>query len=191
MFSNKANKYNVPTSSGFYSGAKNGIKETMRRGRSGYSNIVPDRRVEKEPKEKAEKRGIPLIIPVVLLVVFLIMAAGARPAIVTGQSMEPTLHEGDIILVDPLAYKKVPPERGDIVVMSGEALGVADKNIVKRVAARPLEKYGDIKIPYGFLYVLGDNKDNSYDSRAVGAVDGKYLKGQAWLRLAPDPKILL
>ena len=153
-------------------------------------------------KVKTKKAGTILIaVFVVLLVVFV----GIRTFVidwytVSGGSMTPTYHDGQIVFGKKIGNAN----RFDVVIIEGEAL-VGEGLIIKRVIAfggeqvwtengvlfvcsdgvttsYPNEEYGngevglvpkDIKkqtVPQGCVYVLGDNRQDSIDSRAFGAV---------------------
>ena len=88
------------------------------------------------------------------LVLFgLCLRSAYQLAVVSGDSMLPTLKPGDVLLVDKRAYKQVEPERGDIVVARH-----AGDLIVKRVVGLPGE---EVEVKQGRLYVNGERvKEN-------------------------------
>ena len=86
--------------------------------------------------------------------------------------MSPTLQRGDIVLVDTWAYKKKIPQRDDIVVFKH---GVKGKTLIKRINLWP---NGQLSRD-GLLYVTGDNKQASQDSRYFGGIASAGLQGQA------------
>lgn len=104
---------------------------------------------------------------------------------VRGLSMQPTLHDGDRVLV-----RRVPPARlhvGDVVVARPGRLGSGgDRWLVKRVAALPGDlvpesvsgRVGRSTVPDGALILLGDNAVVSWDSRALGFFDVVLLLGR-------------
>jgi signal peptidase I len=145
------------------------------------------------------------------LLVAIALALGVRSAIriysIPTASMTPTLQVGDHIVVTP--YHGVTPERGDVVVFRSPA---SRKDLlVKRIVAVPgdlveshagrlfvgghaaAESYvlapattGTIVsqvVPAGCFFVLGDNRENSFDSRQWGVLPGEYLIGRARLVL--------
>src|ERR1700760_2852622 len=87
-----------------------------------------------------------------------------------GKSMNPTLKDGEIVLVDREA---VNIEAGDIVVAKHPI--EQDHEIVKRV-----ERINE----RGHYFLVGDNLEDSEDSRHYGAVTREYIKGKVIARLS-------
>lgn len=126
-----------------------------------------------------------------------------EPFAVSGPSMEETMYTGDLVLVNKLIYKLREPERGEIVVFHESK----DKDFIKRVIALPGETveaknnkilingkivdepylsdhmrtmdFDEVQVPQGKVFVLGDNRLNSTDSRVIGAVSMSQLVGRA------------
>lgn len=144
-----------------------------------------------------------------LVVVFVV-----QPVKVEGTSMLTRLHDGDRIFVNKLIYYGVPKlERGDIVVFWYP--NDPSKNYIKRIVGLPGEtvevREGRVLInsieldePYldphlnishmslppvlvkdHYYFVMGDNRDNSSDSRYWGLVPEKYVYGKALFRYWP------
>src|SRR5215218_4524898 len=86
-----------------------------------------------------------------------------------GRSMNPTLKDGEVVLVDREAEVNV----GDIVVAKHPI--EQDGEVVKRVS-RINER--------GHYFLIGDNPDDSTDSRHYGAVTREYIKGKVVARLS-------
>lgn len=136
----------------------------------------------------------------------LVRVAVVRVYVVSSSSMEPTLLDGDLVAVTPYwpPWRSADPRPGDVVVFRART---HDRFLIKRVVARegdhiqivrgrlrlnghPLaEPYvragnpGETRPPEiltaGELYVLGDNRGNSVDSRAWGFVDRGEVVGRA------------
>ena len=147
-----------------------------------------------------------IIIAVVILIrIFLI-----DPAMVSGASMNDTLEDGQIVLVNKIVYKVNDIKRFDIVVVKNE---VNNDKIIKRVIGLPNEKitYKDnklyindelVKVKYniketddfeyttldGEYFVLGDNRPVSKDSRVLGPFTKKEIVGRVSFRLFPFSK---
>lgn len=96
---------------------------------------------------------------------------------VRGDSMEPTYHDGSRLLVSRAYWLVGSVSKGDVIVIKQDA----DEYIIKRVYALEGEavdfakipdewalEQGEYIVPAGKVYVLGDNKDVSEDSRQLG-----------------------
>jgi signal peptidase I len=130
------------------------------------------------------------------LVVVLALAAGAVlgttrwlavPWSVEGPSMEPTLREGDRVIVDLLSFRRRAPREGDVVLLDGPG-GI---ELVKRVAGDettapipPPLLEPDSALEPAFI-VLGDNLTASSDSRAFGPVPLHRIRGRIVWRYWP------
>jgi signal peptidase I len=150
-----------------------------------------------------------LILAVVLYVGINAVTARVR---VDGFSMNPSLANGEYILINKLAYKLGEPARGDIVVF--EFPEDPEQDLIKRVIGLPGETVtiqdGQVSIngvlleePYiaappfysntwvveaGHLFVLGDNRNESKDSHEWGLLPMENIIGKAVLIYWPPPK---
>ncbi len=147
---------------------------------------------------------------ILALVTNLFLAQATR---VYGQSMEPNLHSDQRLVVEKLSYSQWlrlrSPQRGDVVVVRVE--GSSDL-LIKRVVGLPGDQveirddqllvnhepltepyvtqptygsYGPVDVPPLHLFVMGDNRNFSNDSRTFGPVPMKDVVGRAWLSYWP------
>jgi signal peptidase I len=93
--------------------------------------------------------------------------------VIPTSSMEPAVLKGDRLLADKTAYRRMAPQKGDVLIFV--APDDRSKKFIKRVEALP----GDVvtladretqRVPHGFVYVLGDNREHSLDSRNFGFI---------------------
>ncbi|OGO89692.1 MAG: signal peptidase I [Clostridiales bacterium GWF2_38_85] len=133
---------------------------------------------------------------------------------VIGDSMNPTLHENDKLIISGMFYT---PQQGDIIVIDEET---ESEPLIKRVIATEgqvvdidpeswtitvdgvkldedytinkvagLMAVGSVQFPYtveeGKIFVMGDNRNNSKDSRMLGALDVSQILGRVIVRVVP------
>ncbi|HEY8768063.1 MAG TPA: signal peptidase I [Dehalococcoidia bacterium] len=107
----------------------------------------------------------------------------ARRITVRGRSMAPALLPGERLLFDRLAYVRNRPRAGDVVWVAHPLR--PELRMVKRLAGVPGDTIGGRTLGRGDYWVLGDNADESTDSREFGPVRRRDLLGRAWVRYWP------
>ncbi len=173
---------------------------------SHYSDPAPN--IDPEPTQPVRKRPVwigfaweiiqTLIMAVVLY--FLIDTVVGRVR-VENISMQPTLHEGEFILVNKLAYRLGDFDRGDIIVfhhdamedyikrvvgLPGDQIEVRDEHVFingqmmdEHYIAAPPQYTGAWEVPEDHVFVLGDNRNQSSDSHNWGYVPVGTVVGRA------------
>ena len=145
------------------------------------------------------------LIAIITISISAVIMSFVRVINVNGVSMENTLYNGQKLILDLKAYKNKEAEYKDIVVIKRDDLEV--KHIIKRVIGTPGDKIViknnelyindklieedyikekmntadlEIVIPEGKLFVMGDNRNNSLDSRnlAIGLIDNEDVLGK-------------
>lgn len=163
-----------------------------------------------EAKKSSAVRWIVEVVVIVaaaFVLALLIQQFIIKPYVIPSPSMEPTLVEGDRVLVNRLSYHFREPERGDIIVFRPP--GSEDSEpFIKRVVAvggdtvavhngvlwvngeaqdEPylkeypiLEDFPEVRIAPGYVWAMGDNRNNSGDSRMFGPVSEDAIIGVAF-----------
>lgn len=157
-----------------------------------------------------------LNVIICFVLVFLITHFVGQRTVVSGSSMEDTLSDGDNLIVDKISYRFHDPERFDVVVfppknevdtfyikrvigLPGEVVRIDSAGTIYINGEAITENYGtetilnaglagsEILLGPDEYFVLGDNRNNSTDSRfdAVGNIKGDEIVGRAWLRVYP------
>lgn len=171
---------------------------------------VKKRRELAAEKKKRSPLGVVIEIVVIVAAAFaiamLVQAFVMKPFTIHQVSMQPTLLEGDRILLNRMSYHFRDPERGDVVVFHSPV--TEGEDLVKRVVGVPDDtiaiKEGKLYVngvaqeePYlleqdirgelaetvvqpGTVFVMGDNRNNSGDSRFFGAIDKDEIIGCAF-----------
>lgn len=161
------------------------------------------------------------VLLIALVVALVVRVAIAEPRYIPSNSMDPTLHIGDRLLVDKIGYRWQAPHRGDIVVFNPPARLVKlgydhSQAFIKRIIGEPgdtvqvrggqillngkplAETYileppqyemPAVTVPPGYVFVLGDNRNDSNDSHVWGPLPQQNLIGKARLRFWPIDRL--
>ena len=146
----------------------------------------------------------------VIVIVLLVKSFLVSPIRVQGDSMDTTLRNGDIMILDEISYRFKDIKRFDIVVIK-----IKGEYLIKRIVGLPGEKvkykngklfinnsyvkekfshsetedFEEVKLKKDEYFVLGDNRVVSMDSRYFGPFNKKEIKGHTKLTLLPFSRL--
>lgn len=186
----------------------------MRRRKSGLNFGRQKRKVNTAVVKEVFIWTVEILITLLVAFTF-VYFIGLRTSVV-GQSMAETLNGGDEILVNRFIYKVTNPKQNDIIVflpngnekshyyvkrvvavpgdtvlIENGALYVNGELFKEEVEVASMEEAGlaseEITLGSDEFFVLGDNRNNSEDSRYanIGNIKKEYIIGKAWFRVAP------
>ena len=170
--------------------------------------------VEKQEKKKDSPLSWILTMAITFAAALLFCAFVAQPRYVSGYSMQNTFQNNDFVFVWKLGYQ---PQFGDVVIANNIAIATDHKeDLIKRVIGvggdhivvsngtvtrngkKLTEAYikeqrwdgtnVDLTVPQGQVFLMGDNRNNSTDSRVVGSINCSDIAGKVVLRVYPFDK---
>jgi len=171
---------------------------------STHTQAVSTQRTSKVVREIAET-------VILTVIIFLVVRLAVQNFRVQGTSMLPTVHNGDLVLVNKVDYLIHGPEHGDVIVfryprntsedfikrvigIPGDLVRVKDgagvwvnHHRIKEsyILARPFYSWGPRRVPPNDYFVLGDNRNNSFDSHVWGYVPRHDIIGKALVAYWP------
>jgi len=145
-------------------------------------------------------------------------AGGVRAYVISSAAMAPTLEAGDGVFVNNFAYASSTPGRGDVVTFVRDGMGetvwvkrviaiggdviqgsgnqiILNGQVLHEPYVAPIDSseplpdpFGPITVPLGKLFLIGDSRQNSNDSRYFGCVDSKNVRGKVtYILSSKDP----
>jgi len=166
-----------------------------------------------EKKENKVKNFFKELLSYVIIIVVVLFVKNyiIAPVQVRGDSMDSTLQSGDVMLLNRLQFKRHGVNRFDIVVVDDH-----DTYIIKRIIGLPGdiveikdnrliingEEYDEyyldegtttsdliVEVPKGHYYILGDNREESLDSRILGPIKEEQIRGISKFTIFPFNRI--
>lgn len=145
---------------------------------------------------------------ILTLLIFLLLRFALQNFAIDGHSMEPTLHNTQLILVDKVSYLFHAPQRGDIIVfvapphptedyikrivgLPGDVVSIHNTTVIvdgttlhenyvaPQNQGNPYPSFTNLVVPQNAYFVLGDNRNGSSDSRDWGCVPRQNIIGRA------------
>jgi signal peptidase I len=179
----------------------------------------PPRAVVRRRRARRRALEWPVLIVFAVLSAFLIRQYVVQTFYIPSASMHETLLEGDRVLVNKVGYHLHDIHRGDVVVFRKPPnLNVNEDDLIKRVIGLPGEtvegrdgkvyvngaplqepyveplchgtgEFPKVTVPAGKLWVMGDNRCNSSDSRVFGPIDQHLVVGRAFVLAWPLDRV--
>lgn len=164
---------------------------------------------------RGQRENIQTIV-IALLLAFCFRTFVAEGRYVASSSMEPTLQVNDRLIVEKLSYDFTQPERGQVIVfmppkqtnidqalikrivgLPGDTVEVADGKVIVNgvpqnelyTAEAPKYPMSVRKVPPDYYFVMGDSRNNSYDSHMWGFLPRANIIGRAFFRYWPIDQI--
>jgi signal peptidase I len=159
-------------------------------------------------REMIESVGLAVILAT-LIRVFVF-----EPFYIPSPSMQPTLYANDRIIVNKLVYRLHVPSRQDVLVFKfpldtsrdfikrliafgGETVTIKNSHVYINgkelnepyLQQLKMDNYGPYTVPQGYYFVMGDNRNDSEDSRFWGPLAAKYLIGKAEVIYWPPGRV--
>ncbi len=167
--------------------------------------------LETAPPSQARRILVETIQTIFLaLVLFLAINFVSARIRVDGSSMEPAFHDGDYVVVNRLAYRLGAIQRGDVIVfpppqnkevdyikrvigLPGDHVSILDGTVYLNnhaisepyLVEKPMGNYAERVVPEGSVFVMGDNRNHSEDSRVWGFLSIDTIIGKAIFRYWP------
>jgi signal peptidase I len=164
-----------------------------------------------EPSEDAATVRRVLVFASVIVLLLLVRTYVLEPVRVRSDSMAPALSPGAMLIIDKATFHTRDPHRGEIVVavdprsgdsiikrvvaVGGDSVGMEDGTLI--VNGVPISEtyvdnenmdgyyFGPDAVPFGQVFLLGDNRDTSEDSRTFGPVDVDDVDGRVLVEVWP------
>jgi signal peptidase I len=179
----------------------------------------PPRAVVRRRRARRRLLEWPLLVVVALLSAYFIRTYVVQTFYIPSGSMHETLLEGDRVLVNKIGYHMHDVHRGDVIVFHRPPnFQVEDEDLIKRVIALPGETvqgigrkvlvngralnepyvepacrgtdpFPPVTVPAGHLWVMGDNRCDSSDSRVFGPIEKSLVVGRAFVLVWPPGRI--
>lgn len=154
-----------------------------------------------------------MIVPAILIALFINVFVAEAAMIKDGPSMEPNLYRGSRLMTEKISYRFHLPQRGDVVIVDQPGDEVS---LIKRVVGLPGETvevrkghtfingealdepwithfggpgYPAAQIPAGHVFIMGDNRPNSRDSRHIGPVPIERITNRARFVFWPPDQV--
>ena len=148
---------------------------------------------------------ISAFVPALIIALFVNVYIAEAAMVEAGPSMQPNLYIGYRVMMEKVSYRFGLPQRGDVVIVDRPG---NETNLIKRVIGLPgevievhqgrvwidglqleepwVQEYGGSsyraeKIPPGYIFIIGDNRKVSHDSRAIGPVALESVRGHVLL----------
>jgi len=152
-----------------------------------------------------------ILLILIAAIFFVAIQATFQTSVINGHSMEPNLHDGQRLLLNKAVFYFSEPRRGEIIVfhhprdphgippikrvigLPGETVEIREGRVYVNglvinepyITDPPEYDMGEITVPAGHYFVLGDNRNRSEDSHSEWTVPRENIIAKAWLSIWP------